>query len=322
MAMSGPPKPVAIPSLTWTVKTFLVPYLSAKFQVNLDELDAAVAGDGPSVKELSKGKSALQNEVLGEIGAELKVELPEGAGEMKLSKLLSSLSEVAQKSNYAAPGKVVQGSLSTGFSATQMPSGFGRKEVEKYLKERGLESNRIACIMMESLSPPLAPTKAVKASKEEAKSWIDKAFDRHAAKNGIDLSAGASGGAMAVQSMGMMPAVNNVIVQGSKKAERSLYELYTSLRSTLGVSAAEEEVLLNSRQKDAELSTLTEEKTAWLVSIVVIFNHFSFAEVCLFYRMSTVERSMSRDSLLCLIPRKCASIHQVGHGGLTSGGAL
>ena len=82
-----------------------------------------------SIRALSGGKSALQNEILGDLQAEFATN-PEGADEAALADLGSKLGGAGK---YTKPGKILSGLVSRTLQLV-LPGGLGMNQVREYLR--------------------------------------------------------------------------------------------------------------------------------------------------------------------------------------------
>jgi fatty acid synthase subunit alpha len=131
--------------------------LSVKLKKPID----AIAPNA-TIKELSGGKSALQNEVLGDLGAEFGSE-PEGAGEKPLSELATLMG-----GSYTKLGTFTSTTIRN-MLRSKMPGGFGQSQIVAYLSEKyGLGPGRQDSVLLQTL---LQEPKTRFGSEGEAKAW-------------------------------------------------------------------------------------------------------------------------------------------------------
>ena len=104
--------------------------------------DIGEVGEGATIKGLAGGKSAIQNEVVGELQAEFGSG-PEGGAEMPLSELAGKFP------GYSALGKVMSGHVNK-MLAGKMPGGFSASQAKQYLGDERLvgpgRTDSIMCI--------------------------------------------------------------------------------------------------------------------------------------------------------------------------------
>ncbi|GLD97526.1 hypothetical protein PINS_up006216 [Pythium insidiosum] len=150
------------------------------------------------IKTLSAGKSAVQNEIVGDLEKEFGSGVPEGAGEVPLKELANKFS------SYKTLGKVTLGLIAKTL-ASKMPGGFSMSSAKEYLSStKGLGSGRLESVLVHSLL--LAPQSRLK-SEAEAKQWLDKCVDSYATFAGISLSQpSASMAPMAMPAFASAPA--------------------------------------------------------------------------------------------------------------------
>eukprot|EP01114_Cavostelium_apophysatum_P006579 TRINITY_DN1795_c0_g1_i2.p1 TRINITY_DN1795_c0_g1~~TRINITY_DN1795_c0_g1_i2.p1 ORF type:complete len:3793 (+),score=1033.24 TRINITY_DN1795_c0_g1_i2:910-11379(+) len=161
--------------------------LGVKLKKSLSEVQ-----DEHSIKDLVGGKSAIQNEIVGDFQKEFGSE-PEGAASMPINQLAQ------QWSGYKKLGPVSNGLISKLMSGKLAP-GFGMSEIKTHLlKEHGLEEGQIESVLMHSLS--MEPTSRLE--EQGTKDWLSQAATSFAAMKGKRLvhrskmSAGGSGGPQA-----------------------------------------------------------------------------------------------------------------------------
>lgn len=158
--------------------------VSLKVKKPLDQVPASA-----TIKELVGGKSALQNELVGDIQKEFGAEPGDGAAELDLSALASRLG-----ATYAKPGPFLSASINK-LVSTKMPGGYGMSSVRSYLSGRfGFGDGRVDGVLAHALS--IEPA-ARFGSEGEAHAFLDQASQDYAAKHGVSLSSGGSGGAVA-----------------------------------------------------------------------------------------------------------------------------
>lgn len=135
-----------------------------------------------TLKELSAGKSALQNEVVGDLIKEFSVKgEPNGVTEMDLASLASALTA---KSPYARLGPVTA-PLVARLLSSKMPAGFSNSSVRGYLKSQyGLGDGRADGVMLMAL--PNEPASRL-ATEADARQFWDSMSQQYAKNNGIDL---------------------------------------------------------------------------------------------------------------------------------------
>ena len=139
-----------------------------------------------SLKELSGGKSTLQNEILGDLQVEF-VSAPEKAEDLPLDELGASLGV-----GYAALGKHAM-ALTNRMIGAKMPGGFNISAARAHLnKQWGLGPLRAdSALFFGILSEP--PKRL--GSESEAKAFLDGLAQSYAQYSGISLqTAGAGGG--------------------------------------------------------------------------------------------------------------------------------
>ncbi|KZT01368.1 fatty acid synthase [Laetiporus sulphureus 93-53] len=139
-----------------------------------------------SLKDLSGGKSTLQNEILGDLQTEFS-SAPEKGEELPLEELGSALgvgfSGSLGKYTSGLIGRLIGG---------KMPGGFNLSAIKSYLsKSWGLGPSRADGVLLLALT--MEPPKRL-GSEGEAKAWLDSVVAVYAQRTGISLSSSASGG--------------------------------------------------------------------------------------------------------------------------------
>eukprot|EP00127_Corallochytrium_limacisporum_P004434 Clim_evm12s162 gene=Clim_evmTU12s162 len=170
--------------------------LAQKLQL---EYTSIKSSDTP--KALSKGRSAILNELVGDLGAEFGANaLPEGVGELPLEQTSTKLQDV-----YKGPGKHINGQVTKMVSA-KLAGGFNLQAVKAYLRDRkGLKDGTVESVLIYGLT---AQPKKRHGSADESQQWLDGIVNDfgnnvEGAKAAVSGGGGASGGA----SMAMMPAM-------------------------------------------------------------------------------------------------------------------
>lgn len=138
-----------------------------------------------SLKELSGGKSTLQNEILGDLQVEF-ASAPEKAEDLPLDELGAALGV-----GYAALGKHAM-ALTNRMIGSKMPGGFNISAARSHLnKQWGLGPLRTdSALFFGILSEP--PKRL--GSESEAKGFLDALAQSYASYSGISLSTAGSGG--------------------------------------------------------------------------------------------------------------------------------
>ncbi|ORY41089.1 fatty acid synthase [Rhizoclosmatium globosum] len=156
-----------------------------------------------SIKDLVGGKSTLQNEILGDLGAEFGNVLAEKAEELPLKEVATAL----QNAHSGNLGKTST-TLVTKLVSAKMPAGFGMNAVKAHLKNAfGLGPKRAEGVLVHGLT--IEPAGRL-GSEAEAKAWLESAAQGYSAKVGValgssvSLGGGASSGGAAVMGGAVM----------------------------------------------------------------------------------------------------------------------
>eukprot|EP00456_Euglypha_rotunda_P092331 TRINITY_DN9721_c0_g1_i7.p1 TRINITY_DN9721_c0_g1~~TRINITY_DN9721_c0_g1_i7.p1 ORF type:complete len:1392 (+),score=226.67 TRINITY_DN9721_c0_g1_i7:98-4177(+) len=155
--------------------------ISQKLKVTLAEVPP-----NKTIRELCGGKSALQNEILGDVGAEFGAEL-EAADE---TPLITLGQKIAARGTYKGPGKVLA-QLSSRSLQRALPGGFGLSKAKQYLQSAWRMNSETAdgCIV-HTLVVPVAKM----SNDKEAQDWLDTVASSYGRELGVGLSKGSSGG--------------------------------------------------------------------------------------------------------------------------------
>ncbi|KAB2841693.1 acyltransferase domain-containing protein, partial [bacterium] len=165
-AVGGAP----IPDAPVSALEALQALLALKLKKPISEVQAS-----QNIKGLVGGKSALQNEILGDLQKEFGGG-PDNAAEMPLS-------ELAQKMGGTYTGSGAQSNnLIAKMVADKMPGGFNQAAIKAYLSgERRLGEGRIQGVLLHAIT--MAPEKRL-GSEAEAKAWLDGVVDSYGQKVG------------------------------------------------------------------------------------------------------------------------------------------
>ncbi|KAH9257778.1 holo-[acyl-carrier-protein] synthase [Batrachochytrium salamandrivorans] len=179
----APGGPVSIPDVAPTAKHSLQVLLAIKMKLAVRDIK-----DDSTVKSLSQGKSAVQNEVVGDLSGEF----PEGAGLQGIAEM--PIAELAGKlgaSGYSKLGKITSQLISKTMAA-KLPGSFPASSAREYLQsKRGLGPMVTESVLLHAAAG--APAGRL-ASADEAKAWMDASCDSFAAVSGLNLTASAGGG--------------------------------------------------------------------------------------------------------------------------------
>jgi fatty acid synthase subunit alpha, fungi type len=139
-----------------------------------------------SIKDLSNGKSTLQNEILGDLGSEF-ASPPEKGEELPLEELGAALAS----GHSGSLGKYTSG-LVARMVGSKMPGGFNMSAIKAHLsKTWGLGPQRADAVLL--IGTTLEPPKRL-ASELEGKAWLDSTAQVYAQRSGITLSSGGASG--------------------------------------------------------------------------------------------------------------------------------
>lgn len=155
--------------------------VSQKLKKQLNEIPLS-----KSIKDLSNGKSTLQNEIMGDLQAEFS-SAPDKGEELPLEELGAALGS-GHSGNL---GKYSTGLMSRAIGG-KMPGGFNISSAKAHLsKTWGLGPQRADAVLL--VATTMEPAKRL-GSEAEGKAWLDAAAQVYAQRVGISLSAGGGGG--------------------------------------------------------------------------------------------------------------------------------
>ncbi|KAI8915921.1 hypothetical protein EDD86DRAFT_221808, partial [Gorgonomyces haynaldii] len=167
-------KAQAVQDQPMTASDVLFVLIANKLKKPLDQIQGS-----KTIKDLVGGKSTLQNEILGELGAEFG-NVAEKSEEVPLSEVAAQL----QVSFSGALGKTST-QLINKMLSSKMPGGFGSAQVKSFLTSTfGLGPKRIDTVLLYSL---LDEPQARLGSEQDAKQWLTKHGGAYCQREGISL---------------------------------------------------------------------------------------------------------------------------------------
>jgi malonyl CoA-acyl carrier protein transacylase len=147
-----------------------------------------------SIKDLSNGKSTLQNEIMGDLQGEFS-SAPDKGEELPLEELGAALG-----SGHSGNLGKYSSSLVSRAIGGKMPGGFNISSAKAHLsKTWGLGPQRADAVLL--IATTMEPAKRL-GSEAEGKAWLDAAAQAYAQRVGISLSTGGGGGGSAGSSSG------------------------------------------------------------------------------------------------------------------------
>src|SRR6267142_610722 len=159
----------------------LAAIVSQKLKKQLSEIPLS-----KSIKDLSNGKSTLQNEIMGDLQGEFS-SAPDKGEELPLEELGAALGS-GHSGNL---GKYSTGLMSRAIGG-KMPGGFNISTAKAHLsKTWGLGPQRADAVLL--VATTMEPAKRL-GSEAEGKAWLDAAAQVYAQRVGISLSAGGGSG--------------------------------------------------------------------------------------------------------------------------------
>lgn len=203
---SGPVGPVEEAPVS--PKNILITMIALKLKKPTSEISTS-----KTLKELTNGKSTLQNELLGDLSAEFGSNaLNEKAEEMPLSEISTAL----EANHNGNTGKVTN-ALINKMITSRMPAGYALSNIKNYLSSQfGFGPLRINGTLLYGLT---REPEARLTSEQDAKNWLRNMAEGYAKEEGIDLTP-AYGGAGGVAGGGA-----GGIVMNSEEFEKHKEEL-------------------------------------------------------------------------------------------------
>jgi len=222
--------------------------LAQKLKKSINEIPMS-----KSIKELSGGRSTVQNEVSGDLHTEFGGNsIPLKAEELAITELGGAIGA----NHNGKLGKYTSTMVNRMLSG-KMPAGFSASKAREYLKSSyGLGEKRTDGVLLYSTT--IEPTSRL-GSEADAQAWLDKAVDLYSGANSLGLSKGGAGGAVAaaVPGVAAMGMVNSAEVTALKMKQDSL--IRTQLENYakyLGVDLREDQKkLVASAESTAKLQS-------------------------------------------------------------------
>ncbi|KAI8319305.1 hypothetical protein GQ54DRAFT_320354 [Martensiomyces pterosporus] len=139
-----------------------------------------------SIKELTGGKSTLQNEILGDLQKEISGTMPDKPEELPLRELAAAVGSFS-----GTLGKHTSSHIARLFSA-KMPGGFTQSAARSLLQTAyGLGPQRQDALLLAALT--MEPASRL-PSEAEAKAWLDSVSQAYAKSSGIAYTAASASG--------------------------------------------------------------------------------------------------------------------------------
>ncbi|GMF15411.1 unnamed protein product [Phytophthora lilii] len=218
--------------------------------------DLAEVQETTDVKTLCAGKSAVQNEILGDLEKEFGGSVPEGADEVPLKELASKVF------NYNTLGKVTNGLINK-VVASKMPGGFTMSSIKDYLSaEKGLGAGQMESVLAHSLL--LAPQARFK-SEADARKWLDESVSRYASFAGISLARPSMAVAPGAVGMSLKPAPVSIPIVSDKSVDAK-HALLVILAPNFGKAFTEIPETTTIKELSAGKSAVQDEVTSALIA--------------------------------------------------------
>ncbi|KAJ2909438.1 fatty acid synthase alpha subunit Lsd1, partial [Coemansia aciculifera] len=222
-----------------------------------------VSGDR-SVRDLTGGKSTLQNEILGDLLKEFNLTpsgpIPDRPDEISLHELAAGLNQ-SKNSSQQSLGKHTTAQIARLFS-TKMPGGVTQSAVRRRLEtEHGIgRAHQKDAVLLLALT--MEPTSRL-AGEAEANAWLDSAVQAYAQASGIVL--GATVKHMASKDRQNTVVINSQAFDSAQAAQRALslqqveaHSQYLGLDMRAGLRQAEQ-CAADAQQAQQQLLALSDE---------------------------------------------------------------
>ncbi|GME39335.1 Fatty acid synthase alpha subunit protein [Neofusicoccum parvum] len=221
VAAAGPAAPVE--DIPLSALDVVIALSAQKLKKAFDELPL-----DKSLRDLCAGKSTLQNELVGDLGAEFG-SLPDGCEDLSADAIASAV----EGGFTGAHGKHIAGLVARLMSA-KMPGGFNNPgAVKQYLEAHwGLGPQRQLAVL--GFAVTVEPAQRL-ASVETAKAFFDDVVKRYGAFARVSLTPGGQGGGAAQQHAAVIDAAS--LGHITAKQEEYLRRQYELLSSQLGVNS-------------------------------------------------------------------------------------
>ncbi|TAQ91172.1 hypothetical protein B7494_g542 [Chlorociboria aeruginascens] len=212
-ASSAPvPISIAIEDVAVTAGDVIRALVAQKLKKALEDIP-----NTKSIKDLSGGKSTLQNEIIGDLGKEFD-NMPDSAEDRSLEELGTSLS-----SNFSGSLGKQSSSLIAKMISSKMPAGFNMAAVREYLQLWGLGPLRQIGVQLIALT---AEPPSRLGSVDQAKAFLDTAIQRYAAHSRVTLSMASTGPGLSTSTAPSVdPAALDAIQKDQKEYLRKQMEL-------------------------------------------------------------------------------------------------
>ena len=246
MAATYSAGPAAIPDKKVSAITTLQTLLALKLKRSIQNVPADA-----TVKELVSGKSALQNELIGDIAKEFGRD-PQNGSEAKLSELAAQFDD-----GYRQLGPVTTALVNKLFSM-KMAAGFSVSTAKAYLAEKfGFPAGHAESIFVSALLSEPAVRHGAPA---ESQAFFDQIATAYASANGISLGGGGGSGGGMVAGPSADPAA---LKDYKAKHEALMRRQLGCYHEFLDMDVLEAETKL--RAKNAAMWELEKTLDAWLL---------------------------------------------------------
>ncbi|KAF4203470.1 hypothetical protein CNMCM8927_008615 [Aspergillus lentulus] len=254
VGIAGAPIPDATPAPSVKVLVAATPAIDDKALMAADIVIALVARKlrkpfdqvptDLSIRNLSGGKSTLQNEIVGDLGVELG-NLPDGIEDMPLSALASTMEDSFQ----GQPGKEMS-ALIAKLISSKMPASFNQQAIRQHLSARwelGPQRQTTVLCLAITFEPP-----SRLASVDAGREFFDTVVQRYAAFYNLSLSP-ASGTTVPSSAAAIVDAA--AVESARKEHKQSLVKIYKTIAQLLdnrddGLEAQQHTELEISNQAD------------------------------------------------------------------------
>eukprot|EP00457_Paulinella_chromatophora_P000021 gb/GEZN01000021.1/.p1 GENE.gb/GEZN01000021.1/~~gb/GEZN01000021.1/.p1 ORF type:complete len:4174 (-),score=689.58 gb/GEZN01000021.1/:631-13152(-) len=178
---------IGCPDLKLATKQRLLVLLAKKLEVQLEKVDG-----NATLRQLTSGRSALQNELLSLIETEFGCKA-EGLEDMKLTAAAETLGKLL-KSSPDTNGSVLTGLISS-WASQLLPAGYSLSDAQDFLKKNfSLTDSGVAAVCAQAIVRPPSIAAGRLRSKAEAEQWLSDLLKETAAFNGVQMTQASAGG--------------------------------------------------------------------------------------------------------------------------------
>ncbi|MCJ1325979.1 hypothetical protein MMC10_002642 [Thelotrema lepadinum] len=232
------PQPIAeIPDAAVTAKEVVVAIIASKLQKPFSSIETS-----KTIKQLVGGRSTLENEIVGDIAAEISI-LPERAEETELDVLCAAIQ--ASPSFTGQLKKTTNGSIQRLFNL-KMQGSFNVGKARSYIRERWgfLAGRQDAVLLRAAVSPPVSRL----GSESDTKAYFDGIVQDYAKEVGVLLLPSASQTQEIMRQHILSPKILTRMEEGSGTRRDFLSSLHGLDSAADGTASRQAQKLIDSLQ--------------------------------------------------------------------------